>query len=102
MGDRLDDLSDRHREDIEHGASSRVSLMFLNASKARAAIHGREYVIPEDVKTIARPILRHRLILTAETELGDIDVEDIVTELVQSVTPPGTRSELQPEEAEVS
>ncbi|GAB3411361.1 MoxR family ATPase [Haloparvum alkalitolerans] len=75
---------------LQHGGSPRASLAFLSASKARAAIHGREYVIPDDVKALALPVLRHRVIRSTDAELADRAVDDIVTELVDSVTPPGS------------
>jgi MoxR-like ATPase len=79
----------RESADTEHGASPRAAIAFLNASKARAAIDGREYVIPDDVKALAGPVLAHRLVLSTDAELGDVAPSEVVREVVSSVTPPG-------------
>ncbi len=78
----------RDHSDIEHGGSPRASLAFLNAGKARAAIQGREYVIPDDVKSLAAPILVHRLVLSTDAELSDVSAEAVVAEITDSVEPP--------------
>jgi MoxR-like ATPase len=78
----------REHADIEHGGSPRASLAFLNAGKARAAIKGREYVIPDDVKSLAAPILVHRLVLSTDAELSDVSTEDVVADITESVEPP--------------
>ncbi|MFC6905758.1 MoxR family ATPase [Halalkalicoccus tibetensis] len=80
----------RDHSDTTNGASPRASLAFLHTSKARAAIQSREYVIPDDVKALAKPILVHRLLLSAEAELSDITGADIVEDVVSSVEPPGS------------
>lgn len=82
----------RETADTEHGASPRASLAFLNAGKARAAIHGREYVIPDDVKALAEPVLIHRLILSTDAELSDTSPADVVESVVSSVRPPETKA----------
>ncbi|MFB6227415.1 MAG: AAA family ATPase [Halobacteriales archaeon] len=78
----------RDHSDIEHGGSPRASLAFLNGGKARAAIQGREYVIPDDVKSLAAPILVHRLVLSTDAELSDVNAEAVVAEIADSVEPP--------------
>jgi MoxR-like ATPase len=78
----------REKPDVEHGASPRAALSFLDATKARAAIHGREYVIPDDVKALARPVLAHRLVPSAEAELTDVTAEEVIDDVVSSVEPP--------------
>ncbi|WP_122088200.1 AAA family ATPase [Halalkalicoccus subterraneus] len=80
----------RDHPDTSHGGSPRATLAFLNTSKARAAIHGRDYVIPDDIKALAEPILTHRLLLTPEAELSDVTSEDVIEEIVSSVEPPGS------------
>jgi MoxR-like ATPase len=79
----------RESPDTEHGASPRAAIAFLNASKARAAIDDREYVIPDDVKTLAEPVLAHRLVLSTDAELGGVSPSEVVREVVASVAPPG-------------
>ncbi|WP_415380185.1 AAA family ATPase [Halosimplex sp. TS25] len=79
----------RDHPDVSHGASPRATLAFLNTAKARAAIAGRDYVIPDDVKAMAEPILVHRLILSTEAELGEADRAAVVEDVLDSVVPPG-------------
>jgi MoxR-like ATPase len=74
---------------IEHGASPRATLAFLRAGKAKAAIYGREYVIPSDVRSITQQVLAHRLVLDADAEFGGQSARDVVDELVESVDVPG-------------
>jgi len=78
----------RASDEVELGASPRASIAFVNAGKARAAIHGREYVTSEDVKALARPILRHRLVLSTEADLSERSPDDVVSETLSSVTAP--------------
>ena len=78
----------RDAADIDHGASPRASLALLNTAKARAAIRGREYVIPADVKALALPVLRHRIVLSTEAELGGEGVDELIERLVEGVTLP--------------
>ncbi|WP_436911271.1 AAA family ATPase [Halosimplex marinum] len=78
----------RDSADTAHGASPRASLAFLNTSKARAAIHGRDYVIPDDVKALVEPILAHRLVLSTEADLSDVTPGDVVEDIVEQVDPP--------------
>ncbi len=79
----------RESPDTEHGASPRAGIAFLNASKAHAAVEGRQYVIPDDVKLLADPVLAHRLVLSTDAELGDVTPSEVVQSVVGSVTPPG-------------
>ena len=78
----------RNSPDVEYGASPRASLAFLNAGKAAAAIDGRDYVIPDDVKELAYPILRHRLVLSTDAELGGESVDDLITGFLETVPVP--------------
>lgn len=70
------------------GASPRASVMMLTASKALAAIRGRDFVMPEDIKLIAVPALRHRLILTPEREMEGVNVDDVILQIVNKVEVP--------------
>lgn len=90
----------RTHGDLDHGASPRASLAFLNTSKALAAIEGRNYVIPDDIKALAEQILVHRLVLSADARLGDLQPREVVADIVASVTPPSGRQAS--EEAPVS
>jgi len=79
----------RDSPDLEYGASPRATIAFLNTAKARAAIQGREYVIPDDVKSLAEPILTHRLVLSTDAELSDLSASDVVATVLETIEPPG-------------
>jgi len=85
------DLSRRSREtgDAYLGASPRGSLGLFRASQAWAALQGRAYVIPDDVKALAVPVLGHRIIVSAAARLRDLSADRIVQEIVHSVPAPG-------------
>ncbi len=70
------------------GGSPRASLAIMNASKAFAAIAGRDFVIPEDVKRAVTPVLCHRLILSPEREMEGMTTEQVIDMIVQSVEIP--------------
>jgi MoxR-like ATPase len=70
------------------GASPRASLALLRASKANAAIKGRDFVTPEDIKEMAPPVLRHRIILTPEKEMEGITEDELIESILKSVEVP--------------
>lgn len=70
------------------GASPRASIAVLKASKAFAAISGRDFVTPEDIKQIAIPVLQHRVIITPEREMEGITSTQIINDILQSVEIP--------------
>ncbi|PID80990.1 magnesium chelatase [bacterium DOLZORAL124_64_63] len=70
------------------GASPRSANMLAVASRARAALEGRTFVIPDDVKNLARPILRHRLPLAPGAEIEGTTVEKVVSEIIDQVPVP--------------
>lgn len=70
------------------GASPRASLHLLRAARARAAMHGRDHVLPDDVQALAVPVLAHRLLPSPESQLARRPVVDILTELVRTVPIP--------------
>ena len=70
------------------GASPRAGLALVHGARTLAAFYGRDYVVPDDVVQIARPALRHRVILTAEAEVEGRKVDDLLTELIRSVEVP--------------
>lgn len=72
----------RSHSDVRLGASSRASLSLLRGAKANAALEGRAYVIPDDVKALALPVLRHRLILEREAVIGRISADSIIAEIL--------------------
>jgi len=65
---------------VRLGASPRASLALLRCAKARAFIHGRDMVLPDDVKELVRHVLNHRILLTPEAELDQLRVEDVIAE----------------------
>ncbi|HEY0411633.1 MAG TPA: MoxR family ATPase [Allosphingosinicella sp.] len=74
--------------DLETGASPRAGAMLAGAARARAAIDGRDFVIPDDVKTLAPSLLRHRLILSPAAEINGRKVEDVVTGIIETIEAP--------------
>ncbi len=76
------------KEFIQYGASPRGSLYLYLASKVRAFLQGRSYVIPDDVKWMARDILRHRIILSYEAEAEEVTQDQIVATVLSSVRVP--------------
>jgi MoxR-like ATPase len=80
--------STRNNGDISLGASPRASLSLMRAAKAIAAINGRDFVIPEDVKFVAYPVLNHRIVLTAEREMEGAETEDIIKEIAEGIEIP--------------
>ena len=80
----------REHPDVEFGGSPRALLALLSGSKARAAIHGRDYVTSNDVKDLIEPTLIHRLVLSSEAELSSRTQADLVDEIRAGVTPPSS------------
>ncbi|HEV3511559.1 MAG TPA: MoxR family ATPase [Candidatus Sulfotelmatobacter sp.] len=70
------------------GASPRAAVSLMAVSKAYAAIDGRDYVIPDDVKTAAHPVLRHRLMLRPEADLEGITPDQVLDEVLRAVEVP--------------
>jgi MoxR-like ATPase len=78
----------RAAPDLEGGASPRAAALLAGAARARAALDGRDYVIPDDVKALAPPVLRHRVILSPAAEIEGRPVESVVARLVEEVEAP--------------
>lgn len=78
----------RNHGKIYLGGSPRASLAILKASKAMAAIRGRDFVTPEDIQFVAVHVLNHRLILTPEAEMEGVTTEDIVQEILKTLEVP--------------
>lgn len=70
------------------GASPRASIALMDASKALAAINGRDFVTPDDIKKVAAPILAHRIILTPEREMEGFTPEKIVQQIIEGIEVP--------------
>jgi MoxR-like ATPase len=78
----------RQAPDVLLGASPRAAIALLQGAKALAALDGRAYVVPDDVKALAAPVLRHRLIVRPEAELAGITAEVVIGRVLGSVPVP--------------
>ena len=78
----------RHHPTILYGASPRASVALLLCSKALAAIRGRDFSTPDDVRDVALPVLRHRLALRAEAELDGATTDAVVSDIIKTVEVP--------------
>ncbi len=78
----------RNMANLTLGASPRAGIALLECSKALAAMNGRDYIIPEDVKAMAPPVLRHRLLLRAESEMEGLRADDVIRSLLGAVEVP--------------
>jgi MoxR-like ATPase len=78
----------REVADLQTGASPRAGAMLAGAARARAAIDGRDFVIPDDVKALAPALLRHRLILSPAAEINGRAVEEVVTDIIEAIEAP--------------
>jgi MoxR-like ATPase len=70
---------------VKTGCSPRGTLALFRASQARAFLEGRDFVIPEDVKAVAVPVLAHRLALDTKAKYSGVQKEDIVREALETV-----------------
>jgi MoxR-like ATPase len=78
----------RQAPDIALGASPRAALAWLAAARALAALRGEEHVTPDDVKDVARPVLRHRIVLQPEAEMAGADPDGVIEAVLGSVKVP--------------
>lgn len=78
----------RGANDILFGASPRAGIALLNCGKALAAIRGREFVIPDDVKSMALPVLRHRIVLRPEAEVEGLTADRVLSSLIDAQVVP--------------
>jgi MoxR-like ATPase len=78
----------RRNKSIYLGASPRAGISMLNGSKAFAALKGRDFVTPEDIKFIAQPVLNHRLMLTPESEMEGKSVVDVCNNIIEKIEVP--------------
>ena len=70
------------------GASPRASIAILNAAKSNAAINGRDFVTPDDIKRCAKAVLKHRLVLTPEREMEGFTVEKVIEQILETIEIP--------------
>jgi MoxR-like ATPase len=86
----LAEASRRHPS-LSLGMSPRATLALQKAARARAAASARTYVVPDDIKDLARPVLSHRLVLTPESSMQGADAADVVDDILRKVPVPTTR-----------
>jgi len=79
----------RKHPDVYLGASPRGSLALHHSAQARAALHGRDYIIPDDVKTLAEAALAHRIIIGPAARIKDISARSVIQDILATVPVPG-------------
>ena len=87
-------LSEASREvpDVRIGLSTRGALAWIRAAKAWALAEGRGHVVPEDITTLARPVLGHRLLMASGAAFGGVTPDEVIDHLVQQVSAPRDRA----------
>ncbi len=81
-------VATRNDKSIYLGASPRAAIAVLNAAKAWAALSGRDFVIPDDIVYVAKPVLRHRIILTPEKEMEGTPEDEVIEKIIHSIEIP--------------
>jgi MoxR-like ATPase len=85
-------IATREHGDVYLGASTRGALALYRAAQAWAAINGRDFVIPDDVKLLAQPVLGHRLIISPAARVRNVTAQAIIDEVLAAVPVPGARA----------
>jgi len=78
----------RQRDDVALGVSPRGNLAYLRAAQALAAIRGKDYVSPDEIKELAMPVLGHRIILRSGMRNRSTQIENIINEILNTVEVP--------------
>jgi MoxR-like ATPase len=81
-------VATRNDKAVYLGASPRATIAILNAAKAYAALSGRDFVIPDDIIYVAKPVLRHRIILTPEKEMEGTPEDEVIEKIIHSIEVP--------------
>ena len=81
----------RRARHVKLGMSVRGCLAYVRAAKTWAAADGRNFVLPDDIKELAVPVLSHRILLNAEADFGGVRVEDVIADILAEVKPPVQR-----------
>jgi MoxR-like ATPase len=89
---RSEEARDYIKELVSWGAGPRASIYLVLAAKARAVLHGRYHATTEDVRAVALPVLRHRVLTTFNAEAAGIRSEDIILRLLDEIPPPGAEA----------
>ena len=82
----------REHDDIALGGSPRGSLFLFRAAQALAVLRGREYVLPDDVKELIVPIMRHRIIISAAARMRGVDPADVMNSIADDIPVPGAQA----------
>ena len=82
----------RRAPEVKLGVSVRGCLAFVRAAKTWAAVNGRTYVLPDDIKELAAPIMSHRVILHPEAEFAGNTVEGVLARILADTQPPSERA----------
>jgi MoxR-like ATPase len=82
-------MQTRKSADVHLGASPRGSLALFRTGQARAALRGRDHVLPDDIKALAVPVLGHRIILGSAARMRELNADQIVRELANNISVPG-------------
>ena len=83
----------RRHDDVFLGASPRGSLALFNASRAWAAIRGRAFVTPDDVKSLAIPVFGHRILLTPDAQFNGVRAEQVLGQILSEIAPPADKGQ---------
>src|SRR5580704_7105898 len=78
----------REHTSIEHGASTRAANMLASSSRAYAATQGRDFVIPDDIKALAVPLLRHRVVLSPSAEIEGLTSDQVIRDVLDRTAAP--------------
>jgi MoxR-like ATPase len=78
----------RSNKSLFLGGSPRASLAIVNAAKAMAAIKGRDFVTPDDIISVAKPVLRHRIMLTPDKEMEGVTPDEVIGQIIQKIEVP--------------
>ncbi len=78
----------RNHADLFLGASPRASLSIMQSSKALAAMNGRDFVTPDDIRFVTYPVLNHRIILTPEREMEGLSIKDVIDDIISKIEVP--------------
>ncbi|RFM28967.1 AAA family ATPase [Deminuibacter soli] len=81
-------VATRNDKSVYLGASPRASLALLHTAKAFAALAGRDFVIPDDIVAAAKPVLRHRIMLTPEKEMEGVSEDEIIAQIIHAIEVP--------------
>ena len=92
-GDLVDYVVDlirttREHPTLQYGASPRAANMLASSARAHAALEGRDYVIPDDIKILALPLLRHRVVLSPGAEIEGLDADHIIGQIIEQTPVP--------------